>query len=615
VRRKLAIIATFVVGLYYFLEFLLPPFVGGGFDNVRMGEPCLVATDGAYRLYYVGIQSRKRASEVLTGIGLAESTDAAAWTKSPKNPLLARSLFSSDDWRGLGTPAIVREPDGSYTMFYVGHGSAVGDWVLRATSRDGVRWRRQGTAFTPVKVEADISKQIDRAKITCLTVLRTETGYEAFFGGTYRRSGQTVQGVSRATSADGLTWKLDEQHNPVLAIEREGGWVYKEFSGLSAVQTDDGLRLYYAGTRTYFLDGGERVVPMTLIGLATSPDGITWTRDAANPIFGPALWRVLKALRSEPHVAAARRRLDAIDSSLPMIGRIGPTAVGAIDLVRALSSDAVWTGAMTAAVGPSETGVPEPPFDTLLVSGVSVARSGDGYIMAYAGAAAAGTNDYRIGLATSADGIAWQRGPAAPALALGQTPRSTILSEGSVYVSRVFIVVGAMALGLGLFGLAKLHGERVVRGSKDMVYSLGFFVSLIFTLVLAFGWGIGESTSAAFGRRLYDVMFSGLLISFGASSMGLLTFYLASSSHRSFKLKNAEAGLMMVAAVLILLSQVPLGQMITSRLPEGVQIQNVAQLLSYAVVIPAMRAIQIGAAVGGLVLATRLWLSIERRRD
>jgi len=41
----------------------------------------------------------------------------------------------------------------------------------------------------------------------------------------------------------------------------------------------------------------------------------------------------------------------------------------------------------------------------------------------------------------------------------------------------------------------------------------------------------------------------------------------------------------------------------------------VAQLLSYAVVIPAMRAIQIGAAVGGLVLATRLWLSMERRRD
>jgi len=574
-KRKLVIIATFVVGLYYFLEFLLPPFIGGGFDNIRMGDPCLVATlpSQGYRLYYVGTQSRERASEVLSGIGLAESEDAASWTKHRKNPVLARSMFSSDDWRGLSHPAVVREPDGSYTMLYVGHGSRVGDWVLRATSRDGVRWQRRGTAFTPVKVEADISKQADRAKITCLTVLRTETGYVAFFGGTYRRGGMTFQGVSRATSGDGIAWELDEQNNPVLAIEPEGEWEYKEVSGLSVVQADEGLRLYYAGTKTYFLDGGQRVVPMTLVGLATSPDGITWTRHEANPIFGPALFQ--RGLTEYTDVVMGEKSAEADPEAKALLER----------------------------------------FDALGFSGLSVIRAGDRYLLAYAGVSQADATDYRIGLATSADGIAWQPGPATPALALGQTPRSTILSEGTVYVSQVFIVVGAMALGLGLFGLAKLHGERVVRGSKDMVYSLAFFVSLIFTLVVAFGWGMGDSASASFGRKLYDVVFSGLLISFGASSMGLLTFYLASSSHRSFKLKNAEAGLMMVAAILILLSQVPLGQMITSRLPEGVQIQNVAQLLSYAVVIPAMRAIQIGAAVGGLVLATRLWLSMERRRD
>lgn len=572
-KKKIAIVATFVVGLYYFLEFLLPPFIGGDFDNIRTGDPCLVAAESGYQLYYTGVRSRKGASESFSGIGLAESEDAASWTKHSANPLLARSMFSSDDWRGLSHPAVVREPDGSYTMFYVGHGSRVGDRVLRATSDDGVHWRRHSTAFTPVKVEEDISKQADRAKITSLAVRRTKTGYVAFFGGTYRRGGKTFQGVSRATSDDGVSWELDMQHNPVLAIEPEGQWEYKEITDLSVVQADDGVRLYYAGTKTYFLDGGSRVVPMTLIGLATSPDGITWTRHDGNPIFGPALFQ--RGLAEYTDVVMGARAVEDDPDVGPLLER----------------------------------------FDALGLSGLSVVRDGDGYLLAYGGTAQADATDYRIGFATSADGITWQAGPAEPALVLGRTPRSTILSEGTVYVSRVFIVVGAMALGLGLFGLTKLHGERVVRRDKNMVYSLAFFISLVFTLVVAFGWGMADSGSGHLGRKLYEIVFSGMLVSFGASSMGLLTFYLASSSHRSFKLKNAEAGLMMVAAILILLSQVPLGQLITSRLPEQVQIQNVAQLINYAVVIPTMRAIQIGAAVGGLVLATRLWLSMEKRRD
>ena len=44
-RRKIAIAITFAVGLYYFLEFVLPASIGGGFDCRRMGSPCLVAQD------------------------------------------------------------------------------------------------------------------------------------------------------------------------------------------------------------------------------------------------------------------------------------------------------------------------------------------------------------------------------------------------------------------------------------------------------------------------------------------------------------------------------------------------------------------------------------------
>jgi len=574
VKKKIAIIATFLVGLFYFLEFLLPPFVGGDFDNIRTTDPCLVQTDTGYRLYYTGTRSIEGSSDSRLGIGLAESPDGLSWSKHADNPMLARSMFSSNDWRGLSHPAVVQEPDGSFTMFYIGHGSRVGDRVLRATSRDGVAWKRHGPVITPVKVESDVSKQVERASITALAVRRETDGYVAYFGGTYRHCGTTIQGVSRVTSPDGITWALDEQNNPVLAIQPENGWEYKKITDLSVLAVDGELRLYYAGTKTYFLDGGKRVVPMTLVGLATSKDGIAWTRHENNPVFGPGLFQLGLAV-------CTQHLLDETGDD--------------VDDERA---DALLER-----------------FDACGLSGVSVTRDGERYLLAYCGAKASDDTDYRVGLATSDDGITWQMASAGPAFELGRAPQSTYLASGIIYVSQLLIVVGAMALGLGLFGLAKLHGGKVLNMEKDWVYSMAFFISLVVTLVIAFAWGKEPSGAPPVGRKLYNIIYEGLLVSFGASSMGLLTFYLASSSYRSFKLKNAEAGLMMIAAVLVMLGQVPLGQMLTNALPQAFQIQNISQLMSSTIVNPAMRAIQIGAAVGGLVLATRLWLSMDKKRD
>ena len=566
-RKRIAVIATFVVGLYFFVEFLVPPFVGGGFDNTRMDDPCLVLTDSGVRLYYTGARSRKGSDEVHLAIGLAESADGTSWTKHPGNALLARSTLSSKDWRGLSHAAVVREPDGAYTMFYVGHGADTVDRIMRATSSDGLKWKRGGVVLNLAKSD------YERTSITALTVLREPAQYVAYFGATYVVGDRAVSGVSRATSEDGVRWTLDE-HNPVLPIETENGWDYQTITGLSVVSDDEGLRLYYAGTKTVFTGGGYLV---TLIGMATSADGVAWERHADNPIFGPALFRDLS----------------------------GPDRVARFEDILARASDPE-----------SEDGLgdmPEGVFDTLSVAGLSVARPGDGYLLAYAGSSDLGGSGQRIGFAASEDGVTWQPLGEAEPLALGSRSRSTVLSSIYLKVTKVFIVIGAMAIGLGVVGLGKLHGGQIIKGHKDRAYSLAFFLSLIISLVIIFvGQRAGQTTS---GYKLFRLIRTGLIFSFGASSMGLLTFYLASASYRSFKLKNAEAGLMMAAAVLVMLGQVPLGQLLTSWLSEPYQIQNVSTSMAYTIVTPVMRAIKIGAAIGGLVLATRLWLSMERRRD
>ena len=75
---------------------------------------------------------------------------------------------------------------------------------------------------------------------------------------------------------------------------------------------------------------------------------------------------------------------------------------------------------------------------------------------------------------------------------------------------------------------------------------------------------------------------------------------------------------MMLAAILVLLGQVPLGQLVTAWVPDKVgflRVENVAYWINSTIQVSTMRAVQIGASVGGLVLATRLWLSMEKGRD
>lgn len=617
-KKRAAVVVTFVIGLYYFLEFLLPPFLGGDFASLSMTSPCLVETDGGYRLYMRGIRALKKEGEQRLGLGVAESKDASSWSKYSGNPLLARSLFSSKDWGGPDNPAVVREPDGSYTMFYVGHGADATDRVMRTMSKDGLAWHGRTVVLSLVSKEAEATGKLERASIKALAVLRGPDGYVAYLGATYRRGKRVIRGVSRATSRDGTQWELDEQNNPVLPIEPERGWDYKEITDLSVVQADGELRLYYAGTGVFLHKGGTVAEPMTLVGLATSADGIAWERHEANPVFGPAAFRFFSTLRRNPGVAAALRRVHEVNRTRSGARRVAPWLGAVTQLLTELRTGPA-AGQATRVITAGTEPVPVlERFDALSLSGISVTRRGGQYLLAYGGAKTFRGGDYQIGLATSADGISWVTTADQPALTLGTRPQSTYLADVKVTLSTVFIVVGTMALGLGLFGLVKLHGGRVAKREKDWAYSLGFFIALVFTLVVAAAWGKENPETETAGYKLYNIIYKGLLVSFGASSMGLLTFYLASASYRSFKLKNAEAGLMMVAAILVMLGQVPLGQLLTAWLPDNLaplRIENITLRMSYAIVIPAMRAIQIGAAAGGLVLATRLWLSMDKRRD
>jgi len=207
-----------------------------------------------------------------------------------------------------------------------------------------------------------------------------------------------------ATSIDGVSWI--KNRNPVLTPGATGSW---------------DSRLVYAGfvlknSSTYLMwyEGAELTSDGYCcrfgIGLATSPDGVSWTKFAGNPVL-------TSESSSSPYV------------SYPWVLRIGgqfkmwyscglyePTYLTALCL--AISSDGVhWSQTAT----PVFKGTRTPTdWDGGTVYSPNIIYDGKTYSMLYSGCNSSGST-CQIGYATSPDGVTWTRvsrnpiiGPSSP---------------------------------------------------------------------------------------------------------------------------------------------------------------------------------------------------------
>jgi hypothetical protein len=108
-------------------------------------------------------------------------------------------------------------------------------------------------------------------------------------------------------------------------------------------------------------------------------------------------------------------------------------------------------------------------------------------------------------------------------------------------------------------------------------------------------------------QRLYDLLYTGLFNHLGSAMFALLGVYIAAAAYRAFRVRSFESALMMGAAVLVMLGQISFGAQIAESLPA------VRQWLLEVPNSAAFRAIRLGSAVAGLMIALRMWLSIESK--
>lgn len=186
------------------------------------------------------------------------------WMDYQYNPVIVSSR-SYYDFIGIGQPVVIYH-EGHYKLWYHGLGVNGGGeaYIFYAESEDGVNWTRYSN---PVLFPGN-SGAWDSQHVSPGAIILENGLYKMYYCGFSNENDNWNVGL--AISDDGINWEKYPQ--PVLS--GSNGWEYQIVVS-SVIKMDGVYYLYYTG----------RNLPSYQIGVATSTDGINWTKYAGNPIL------------------------------------------------------------------------------------------------------------------------------------------------------------------------------------------------------------------------------------------------------------------------------------------------------------------------------------------
>jgi hypothetical protein len=160
-------------------------------------------------------------------------------------------------------------------------------------------------------------------------------------------------------------------------------------------------------------------------------------------------------------------------------------------------------------------------------------------------------------------------------------------------------VVYAFALVLGSVSLWTAHQKKVAVRAPGWIYSAVTLASLAFVTIWGIVQGVEEGTAV---NAFYNTVNAPL-----ASTMfALLAFFIASAAFRAFRARNAEATLLLLTAIVMMIGRVSIGEYLWHGFP------RVTEWLLDVPNLAAKRAVAIGVGLGAISTALKIILGIDR---
>jgi len=190
-----------------------------------------------------------------------------------------------------------------------------------------------------------------------------------------------------------------------------------------------------------------------------------------------------------------------------------------------------------------------------------------------------------------------------------------------------YAIVAGFALLLGLDSLTRHHLVRVWRRSPGWFYSLLLVLSLAATVALGLYSWFRFASPFALGTP-FMWLYSYMIIPLQSTMFASLAFFIISAAYRAFRVRNFSATLLLIAACVVMIGNVPLGSDIWHGLGSLIhavfprvdaaafsRLEGFAAMKDWIMSIPqtaANRGIGIGLALGGIAMSLRIILGVER---
>jgi hypothetical protein len=131
------------------------------------------------------------------------------------------------------------------------------------------------------------------------------------------------------------------------------------------------------------------------------------------------------------------------------------------------------------------------------------------------------------------------------------------------------LIIQAFAIWLGALNLLKISILKASSASKDRWYALIVILAFLATTLVGFAPFLRGDRDYLADASLFKWFYDAMYIPLNATMFALLAFFVASASYRAFRARNREATLLLVAACILMLGRVPLGDFVTGFLPDG----------------------------------------------
>ena len=189
--------------------------------------------------------------------------------------------------------------------------------------------------------------------------------------------------------------------------------------------------------------------------------------------------------------------------------------------------------------------------------------------------------------------------PAEPQSVMNGTFLNAISREAFVRSQDWVIIIGILALPLGIWSLLKANVQKLNGPKGDRFYS----AVLLFGFLIMVVTGLKRANLEA--GSVHMTIFQTVLIPIQATIFSLLAFFVASAAYRAFRARSVLATILLLTAFIVMFRFIPLGPISTINQSAVAWILSVPNMA-------AKRAITMGLGLGAVATAIKIILGIER---